>query len=95
MDFQGAGENFEFEVAVCVDCHDAGDSWVGVLVADNDVSADSEVEAWLGITCTGPQVPVVGHVHEVDGDVVSIGHGALRASAGRGSTRSGNSCITQ
>lgn len=78
MGFNVAGEYFEFDVAVVVDCRDASDSRIGVPVADHDVSIEDNVKSRSCITRSGPEVLVIRHVHEVDGDLVRIGHGADR-----------------
>ncbi len=76
MGLDGAGEDLELEVAVSVNRQDSRDSWVGVFVADYDVSTNDRIEARTGIGSANPETAVVGHVHEVDGDVVGLGHGA-------------------
>jgi hypothetical protein len=71
----GAGENFKLEVAVVIDRDDPSDARVGVVVTDDNVPGDNSLDAGTGIGRTGPQASIVGHVHEVDGDVVGVRHG--------------------
>lgn len=75
MGLDGAGEDLELEVAIGVNHQDSRDSWVGVFVADYHVSTNDRIETRTGIGGPDPETAVVGHVHEVDGDFVGLGHG--------------------
>jgi hypothetical protein len=73
MRFDWSAKNFELDESVGVDTQDSCHSWVGVVAADDDVSASDRHEARMCIRQTCPQPPVDGHVHEVNSEVVLRG----------------------
>lgn len=70
MVLNAAGKDLQLDVPVGIDGNDPRDLRVCVLVAHHHVAADRQVEAGAGVGSQGRQAPVVGHVHEVDGDLV-------------------------
>ncbi len=70
MGVDGAGQHFEFEVPVGVGRDDPRDGRVGVVTSDDDVATGDGHGAGPGVFQASPEPPVVGHVHEIDGEVV-------------------------
>lgn len=79
-----AREDLQLEVSVTVNRKDPGDLRVGVVVADNEMTADGGFEASADIDLANPKTAVVRHVHEVDGDVIAVCHGEGLRSAPTG-----------
>jgi hypothetical protein len=82
MCFDGAGEHFEFDDSVGTDRHDVGDPGLGTFVTNDGVGPDGWYESGAGVDHASEQVAVVGHVHEVDGQVGCEVHDVVLLQSG-------------
>ncbi len=69
-----AWQNLKTKEAIFGDGINPGDTRVGIVVTDDRVASDGRLESLTDVHRSRPQSAVVGHVHEVDGDVVDLSH---------------------
>lgn len=72
MGLDTARKHLQLDVALVVERDDPSNPGIGIIVSDHDVVPDLDRERGSDIGSPRPEPTIVGHVHEVDGDVVLV-----------------------
>jgi len=74
MGLDTARKDLQLDVTLVVERDDPSNPGIGIVVSDHDLAPDFDRERGADIGSPHPESIVVGHGHEVDGDVVLVRH---------------------